>query len=110
MSQSPTCERLRDDRFEKSALVDSTETATSAYRCVDDHDADAVFLANSSCSDWTAGQSNKSVAAWQIAALMPLPWNQTDIEPNTLEAPPWHPPDAVLDASETYLTLRNLRI
>ena len=99
-----------DDGLENSALVDSAETALSAYSRVDDHDADAVFLANSSCSDWTAGQSKASVVAWQFAALMPLLLIQTDVEPNTLGSPPWRPPDAVLDASKTYLTLRNLRI
>ena len=37
------------------------------------------------------------------AALLPAPWRERSITC-------WHPPDKVRDASDTYLTLRNLRL
>lgn len=75
-----------------------------------DHDASAIFVPIQSAAPVTASQQESAAAAWQLAALVPASDGLSDIGPSLGSTPPWHPPDEVLDGSDTYLTLRNLRI
>lgn len=69
-----------------------------------DHDTDAIFVSDQ------AATASRQVSAWQPAALAPLFTGINDLRSRQSPSPRWHPPDEVLDASDTYLTLRNLRI
>ena len=73
-----------------------------------DHDADAVFL-----SGLTVATSTKKVqvdSAWQVFWQCPLSCSLHQIQASTSPPLHWETPDVVQDASDSYLTLRNLRI
>ena len=74
------------------------------------HDADAVFVPASSgpLSSSTSHESAESTS--QLAADVPPIGSHGGAWPLLRSAPMWHPPDAVQDGSDTYLTLRNLRL
>lgn len=73
-----------------------------------DHDADAFFIPKQAASASSA--KNQLVSAWQFAALAPPPDWIGDLQASEQLSVRWHPPDEVLDGSDRYLTLRNLRI
>ncbi len=83
------------------------QSLTSGLRGAD-HDADAIFVSEQAA---TASRStDQLVSAWQLVGSAPLPTCLGDVQSGLGPSPRWHPPDEVLDASDTYLTLRNLRI
>jgi hypothetical protein len=75
----------------------------------EDHDHDAVYITAS-----VAALSIFESVRWEVKAeytqiaFVPISINVygTELPPS----PRWHPPDKVLDSSDCYLTLRNLRI
>lgn len=72
------------------------------------HDSDAVFVPRQAV--FAASSKDRVVAAWQLAALVALHDFLGDHKWIPNPSPRWHPPDQILDASDTYLTLRNLRL
>jgi hypothetical protein len=75
-----------------------------------DHDADAVFLPAQAGPVLRTSHLDQAASAWQLAALAVLPAWLGDCQTRLGIRTPWHPPDEVLDASGSYLILRNLRI
>lgn len=75
-----------------------------------DHDANAVFVPLHAGAPSTTSQNVSKAAASQIAATAVLTEVFGDAWPSVSSTPPLHPPDAVQDGSDIYLTLRNLRI
>ena len=74
-----------------------------------DHDADAIFVAGHNCSLWTITRADLSASALQVADLALRAGCLSD-HGRTAWPLRWRPHDEVLDGSETYLILRNLRI
>lgn len=74
------------------------------------HDATAVYVPLQVASCPATSSTACVVLAWQLAACADLAADPGIVSLNIRSAPGWHPPDEVLDASGTYLTLRNLRI
>lgn len=72
-----------------------------------DHDATAVFVPVQASVPKTANDGGSAATAVLIPIVI---YDFTDVRLGLRRAPLWHPPDAVLDGSDTYLTLRNLRI
>jgi len=71
-----------------------------------DHDFDAVFV-----PEPTVGTSPQhDPQAWQLASIVALPEELGQLVSAGERPVPWHPPDEILDASDTYLTLRMLRL
>jgi hypothetical protein len=75
-----------------------------------DHDANAVFVPLQAGTLSTTGHNDTTAIALAIAAMTSPTVGVGDIWQNKLSTPRLHPPDAVQDGSERYLTLRNLRI
>ena len=75
-----------------------------------DHDANAIFLPGRAWTASTTSQKDHAQSVWQISALTANPVNLGNVPSFAKSAPRWHPPDEVLDASGSYLILRNLRI
>jgi hypothetical protein len=75
-----------------------------------DHDADAIYLGGG--TNCTMGSSTRvsSTQVLLIALQTPVATSICGIEAKEVRGLPWRPPDQVLDDSETYLTLRTLRI
>ena len=75
-----------------------------------DHNADAIYLGGG--TNCTVGSSTQvsSTQALLIALQTPVATSICGIEAKEVRGLPWRPPDQVLDDSETYLTLRTLRI
>jgi hypothetical protein len=74
-----------------------------------DHDANAVFVAKQTyIVSRTIHKDPASACQFVVLATLPncLSDSRAIFDPFAL----WHPPDKVLDGSEIYLTLRNLRI
>lgn len=74
------------------------------------HDTSAIFVPIRAGALSTAREQESAASAWQLAAMVPANDGLGDNWPSPCSTPRWHPPDEVLDASDTYLTLRNLRI
>lgn len=77
-----------------------------------DHDADAifVFVSGQACTASTTSYKDLAASAWQLVALARLPDCLSDLQARLSPSFRGHPPDEVLDDSDIYLTLRNLRI
>ncbi len=73
-----------------------------------DHDTDAIFLPSQAAV--VSNVKVQVVAAWELALLARIPDWLSDLQASPGPLIQWHPPDAVLDDSDSYLTLRNLRI
>ena len=72
-----------------------------------EHDADAIFV-NARAVD-RSSTTDRAASALQLAVLA-LPCAGSAASSIATPTLRWHPPDIVLDASDSYLTLRNLRI
>lgn len=74
-----------------------------------EHDSGAVFVPWQVVSLGAAHPQDSAAAVGQ-ADLCTVAEDPVDNWASVASTPPWHPPDTVLDASYTYLTLRHLRI
>lgn len=91
---------------QKSASVDTNGLLRSDG---DDHDGDAIYVPHADAlkPSTATGQAPCPFAAQSVtpsAFCACAPWSGPHLSPYL------HPPDEVLDASETFLTLRNLRL
>jgi hypothetical protein len=74
------------------------------------HDANAVYVPSQVASGPPTNLTQGITSAGQVAFCFPSPVGHSGLSSIARPTPCWHPPDEVLDASNTYLTLRNLRI
>lgn len=75
-----------------------------------DHDANAVYVLNQAAPGPTTNSTQGIASAGQLAFCFPPTVWHSSLSFVARSVPCWHPPDEVLDASDAYLTLRNLRI
>jgi hypothetical protein len=77
---------------------------------VPEHDSDAFyFVASPSIFAGSTTQIH-TISAMVMALQTPTAGWAGEHQAESARGLPWHPPDTVLDDSETYLTLRTLRI
>ncbi len=74
------------------------------------HDADAVFVGIGTDCTLVSITQVSSTQVLLIALQTPVATSICGIEAKEVQGLPWRPPEQVLDDSETYLTLRTLRI
>lgn len=92
----------------KPSSNDSEGPSLAIGLCGVDHDIDVIMV---SIQATTASRSqNQVVSEWQFAALAPLPTCLGEFQSSFGQSTRWVSPDKVLDGSDIYLTLRNLRI
>jgi hypothetical protein len=75
-----------------------------------DHAADAIYLGGGTNCTFGSSTQVSSTQILLIALQSPVATSICGIEAKVVRGLPWRPPDQVLDDSETYLTLRTLRI
>jgi hypothetical protein len=90
-----------------STSDDSTTRLAGADQYYAEHDADAIFV--NAHAVYGSGSPDRAASVSQVAILA-LPCVGSATSPIATPTLRWHPPDIVLDASDSYLTLRNLRI
>lgn len=74
-----------------------------------DHDQNAIYVSELDITSTNSAPRVTGAELAEVVAVCDFVWTtKLWLSPSSLQ--PWHPPDKVLDASETFLTLRNLRI
>ena len=96
-------------KHSKPASDDSSTQPLGLVPSGSAHDADAIYLPHAGAPSMT---SHKVTIAWalQVGKLTPLAFCFAVSQAKGEDYLRWHPPDEVQDASDYYLTLRNLRI
>jgi hypothetical protein len=74
-----------------------------------DHDANAIYMPTQASAVETGKRHDLSASSIVLAAVCTSQGFIPAVEPGGASLH-WHPPDAVLDGSDIYLTLRHLRI
>lgn len=100
----------RKEKPASESAGDSKDQPLSDGLNGNDHDANAVYVPLHAGAPSTNSQNESKAAASQIAATAVLTEVLRDAWPTVSSTPPLHPPGAVQDGSDIYLTLRNLRI
>jgi hypothetical protein len=94
--------------------VQQTQTLPGSYDGIvaddeDHHDSDAIFVPHTDAPKHSTAKG-QATSVSIVGCVAVLAWNAHDTPSGPRLSPYLHPPDIVLDASETYLTLRNLRL
>lgn len=98
------------DKPVQSPFSDSEDQPHSdGLNCIA-HDTNAIFAPSQVVAISIPAHNDTKAVAEQFAAVNLLTEIRSDIWPSLPCKQPLHPPDAVQDGSDTYLTLRNLRI
>ena len=75
-----------------------------------EHDADAIFLPVTAGVPSRINHQEVTLSLWQLVPLLSFSTSCDELRSNSAASSFWQVPAKVSDASDTYLTLRNLRI
>lgn len=90
--------------------VESTSQSRADGLWGDDHDANAIYLPGQICAVSQSCSKHSLALVVQFWGSATLPVACSEEQGGGCSSSRWRPPDKVLDLSDTYLTLRNLRI
>jgi len=93
----------------KSKILEDAEGRSTDFTS-SDHDADAIYIPEMVCAISIATHQELAQCSWNLVRLLTCSMSFDEPPADISLLPRWQTPAKVLDASETFLTLRNLRL